>query len=128
MHYYVEQNLWKNTHKLGFKKYMQATYAIFKMALTPRERVLMALKHKEADRIPIHNSPWGATIDRWRSEGLPSGVSPADFFGYELAGFSADTSPQFPVEVVWRMKGTLLRETPMEVLGETIGIGQPRRR
>ncbi len=72
----------------------------FKMALTSRERVLMALKHKEADRIPMHDSPWGATVDRWRSEGLPSGVSPADYFGYELAGFSADTTPQLPVEVI----------------------------
>ena len=72
----------------------------FKMALASRERVLMALKHKEADRIPIHDSPWGATVDRWRSEGLPSGVSPADYFGYELAGFSADTTPQLPVEVI----------------------------
>ncbi|MGQ9479738.1 MAG: uroporphyrinogen decarboxylase family protein [Thermoproteota archaeon] len=70
------------------------------MEISPRERVLMALKHKEADRIPIHDSVWSATVDRWRKEGLPSGVSPDDYFGYELAGFEADTSPQFPVEVV----------------------------
>jgi len=39
-------------------------------------------------------------VDRWRGEGLPSGVSAADYFGYELCGFGADTSPQFPVEVL----------------------------
>ena len=65
-----------------------------------RERVRLALMHKEADRVPIQDSPWGATVDRWRTEGLPSGVSPADFFGFELASFGADSSPQFPVEVL----------------------------
>jgi len=68
--------------------------------MIPRERVKLALRHREADRVPIHDSPWGATVDRWRTEGLPSGVSAADYFGYELASVSADTSPQFPVEVI----------------------------
>ncbi len=31
---------------------------------------------------------------------MPSGMSPADYFGYEIASFDADTSPQFPVEVL----------------------------
>ena len=68
--------------------------------MEPRERVKRALDHREADRIPIHDSPWQATVDRWRTEGLPSGVSPADYFGYELCGFGADTSPSFPIEVL----------------------------
>ncbi len=68
--------------------------------MTSRERVLLALQHKEADRIPIHDSPWGATIERWRKEGLPSDILVEDYFGYEIAGFSADTSPRFPAEVL----------------------------
>ncbi len=68
--------------------------------MNSRERFRLALSHREADRIPIHDSPWSATVDRWRGEGLPSGISVADYFGYELAGFGADTSPQFPVEVL----------------------------
>jgi len=68
--------------------------------MKPRERVKRILDHKEADRIPIHDNPWQATVDRWRREGLPSGISPADYFGYELCGFGADTSPRFPVEVL----------------------------
>jgi len=70
--------------------------------MLPRERVIAALERKvdALDRIPIHDSPWSATIDRWRSEGLPPGVSPADYFGYEIAVFGVDTSPQFPVEVL----------------------------
>lgn len=69
--------------------------------IKPRDRVKLILQHREADRIPIHDSVWEATIDRWRSEGLPSGVSPADYFGYEISVFEADTSPRFPVEVLY---------------------------
>jgi len=65
-----------------------------------RERVRKALQHQEPDRVPIQDSPWAATVDRWRAEGLPSGMSPADYFGYEMASLGPDTSPQFPVEVL----------------------------
>jgi len=68
--------------------------------MNSRERIQLALSHREPDRVPIHDSIWQATVDRWRTEGLPSGMSPADYFGYELCGFGADTSPQFPVEVL----------------------------
>ena len=68
--------------------------------MNSRERVKLSLHHREPDRVPIHDGPWQATIDRWRTEGLPSGVSPADYFGYELAGVGPDISPQFPVEVI----------------------------
>ncbi len=64
------------------------------------ERFGLAIGRREPDRVPIHDSPWGSTVDRWRAEGLPSGISPADYFGFELASFSADTSPQLPVEVL----------------------------
>jgi hypothetical protein len=65
-----------------------------------RERLKLVLEHREADRVPIHDHLWASTVDRWRNEGLPSGLSPADYFGYELLGCEADTSPQFPVEVL----------------------------
>jgi uroporphyrinogen decarboxylase len=65
-----------------------------------RERVLAALNHEEADRVPIHDSPWAATIDRWHEEGLPVEVNPAEHFDYEIVCFGADTSPRFPIEVV----------------------------
>jgi len=39
------------------------------MAMTSRERVRLALEHKQADRVAIHDSPWGTTMARWRSEG-----------------------------------------------------------
>ena len=38
--------------------------------MTGAQRFAAALAHKEPDRVPIHDSPWAATIDRWRREGL----------------------------------------------------------
>ncbi|MEA3403976.1 MAG: uroporphyrinogen decarboxylase family protein [Armatimonadota bacterium] len=70
------------------------------MAVTSRERVLAALSHREADRVPIDDSPWATTIRRWRREGLPEGVSPAEYFGYEFSGVGADLSLRMPTEVV----------------------------
>ncbi|MGC9319058.1 MAG: uroporphyrinogen decarboxylase family protein [Armatimonadota bacterium] len=68
--------------------------------MTSRERVLAALSHHEADRVPIDDSPWATTIRRWRREGLPEGVSPAEYFGYEFSGVGADLSLRMPAEVV----------------------------
>ena len=50
--------------------------------------------------MPIVDNPWQATVDRWRNEGLPSGIEPADYFGFEMVGFGSDTSPQFKEEII----------------------------
>lgn len=68
--------------------------------MTSRERFLLALNHKEADRVPIHDSPWGHTVNRWHSEDLPEDESPASFFGYEMTGQGADCSFQLPHQVI----------------------------
>lgn len=60
----------------------------------------MVLDHHEPDRVPIQDNPWQATVDRWRTEGLPSGIEPSDYFGYEMVGFGADTSPQFEEKII----------------------------
>ena len=68
--------------------------------MTSRERILMALNHEEADRVPLHDSPWGHTIKRWHEEGLPKDKSPADYFGYEMLGQGADMTLQLPTETI----------------------------
>ncbi len=80
--------------------------------LTSRERVRMALDHKEPDRVPIHDSPWAATVDRWRDEGFPHHVAPAEYFGYELCSFGADCTPRFPVKVLSRDEEYIVETTP----------------
>ncbi|MFW5869228.1 MAG: hypothetical protein ACOCX2_15490, partial [Armatimonadota bacterium] len=68
--------------------------------MTGRERFNLALAHREGDRVPIDDSPWTTTIARWRREGLPEGVSPQEYFGYEMGGVGADLSLGMEPEVV----------------------------
>ena len=77
-----------------------------------RERVLAALNHGEADRLPIHDAPWAAAIDRWHEEGLPVEVNPAEYFDYEIVCFGTDTSPRFPIEVVEETTEYVVHTTP----------------
>lgn len=68
--------------------------------MNPRERWRCALEHKEPDRVPIHDSPWEATVERWRKEGLPSDVLASDYFGYEMVRFCPDLGPQLGCQVL----------------------------
>ena len=53
--------------------------------MNSRERMLAALNHEEADRIPITDYLWTATVERWHQEGIPEDVTPAEYFGFENA-------------------------------------------
>ena len=68
--------------------------------MTSRERILRALRHREADRVGITDAPWGTTVRRWHEEGLPKNLGPGEYFDYEFRGQGADTSFQFPSETV----------------------------
>lgn len=76
-----------------------------------RTRMRMALKHQEADRIPIHDNPWRATLSRWHQEGLPEEIPVEEHFGYELRSFGADLSPRFPIRVLERNQTYILETT-----------------
>jgi uroporphyrinogen decarboxylase len=57
--------------------------------------------HQEADRIPIIDDPWDATIERWQREGMPAGVSFVDYFGLDhVAQIRLDNSPCYPVNII----------------------------
>lgn len=69
--------------------------------MTSRERFMRMFNHQEADRIPIIDSPWGATIERWQDEGMPADVSYVDHFDLDrVVSIGADNSPQFPQKTV----------------------------
>ena len=68
--------------------------------MTSRERVTLAMKHKEPDRIPIQDGLWGTTLARWHEEGMPEGTPADDFFGWEIANFGGDNSMQIPSKVI----------------------------
>jgi uroporphyrinogen decarboxylase len=68
--------------------------------MTTKERWARTLDHREADRVPIYDAVWGTTAERWRREGLPAGVSVADYFHHELAAFGGVGTFDFPEETV----------------------------
>lgn len=69
--------------------------------LTTYDRIARMYAHQEADRIPVIDSPWNATIERWHREGMPEDVSFVDFFDLDkIAHISVDNSPQYPTEVI----------------------------
>ena len=70
--------------------------------MTSHERFRRMFAHQEADRIPIIDDPWEATIERWHKEGLPKDVSFIDYF--DLDHFHnaklTDNSPRYPHQVL----------------------------
>lgn len=69
--------------------------------MTSKERFTRMFNHQEADRVPVIDGPWGATIERWQREGMPEGVDITEYFGMDrIAGIGVDTSPHYPEEIV----------------------------
>jgi len=80
--------------------------------MTSRERVILSLNHKEPDRIPMQDSPWAATIKRWKSEGFPEDADISDYFEWDLAFFGADCTPRFPVKTIEKTDRFIIQTTP----------------
>jgi len=73
--------------------------------MTSHERFRRMYAHEEADRIPVVDGPWSATIERWLREGLPKDVPWEDYFGMDRCGsIGVDNSPRYEAKV--------LEETP----------------
>ena len=69
--------------------------------MTSHERFARMFAHQEADRVPIIDIPWAATIERWHREGMPEDVDFVDFFDLDhVATIFPDTSPRYPVVTV----------------------------
>lgn len=61
------------------------------------ERITATLSGHKPDRVPYQDAFWQTTVQRWQTEGLPAGTSPAAYFGCEMAGISGDYTLQLPV-------------------------------
>lgn len=69
--------------------------------MTTQERMTRMYEHREADRVPIIDSPWASTLARWEREGMPSGADWVDFLGVDrISAISTDNSPRFPMEML----------------------------
>jgi len=80
--------------------------------MTSSERFSRAFQHREADRVPILDTPGPATVSRWRREGLGANVDWGDFFGLDrVATISVDNSPRYPQETVEETEDYVVRTT-----------------
>ena len=71
------------------------------MSMTTKERFLRMYQHREADRVPIIDSPWRGTFNRWHKEGLPTDVDWADYFGIDkTAGIGVDITPRYESKII----------------------------
>jgi len=58
-------------------------------------------EHREADRVPIVDSPWDGALLRWRKEGMPAGADWRDFFEVDkLEMINLDISPRYEEKVL----------------------------
>ena len=53
--------------------------------MTTKERMKRITNHKEADRVPIIDTPWAGTVRRWENEGMPKGMDYRDYFDIDKA-------------------------------------------
>lgn len=68
--------------------------------LTSRERVLLALDHKEADRVALYDSFWPTTVERWHQEGLPEDKTPGELFNFEIVHLSFDRTLRLAPQIL----------------------------
>jgi len=84
--------------------------------MTSHERFKRMFEHREADRVPIIDGPWGATIERWHREGMPEGADFVDFFGLDhMSYIGVDISPRYESKVLEETDTYTISTTPYGV-------------
>ncbi|MDO8685504.1 MAG: uroporphyrinogen decarboxylase family protein [Clostridiales bacterium] len=69
--------------------------------MSSHERFTRMFEHMEADRVPIVDYPWDATIERWRREGMPEGADFSDYFDIDkVSGIYLDISPRYETKTL----------------------------
>lgn len=80
------------------------------------ERIKRMYDHREADRIPILDSPWAGTIRRWQREGMPADVNWCDYFDTDkIAEISIDITPRLPEVTLEETDRYYIRTSPWGV-------------
>lgn len=86
------------------------------MEMTSHERILRTFQHKETDRVPILDSPWGGTLRRWVREGMPQGMDWRDYFGTDkMEEIGVDISPRYECRVIEETDEYVINTTPWGV-------------
>ena len=86
--------------------------------MTTHDRMVRMYEHRDADCVPVTDSPWGATVDRWHSEGMPDDKDYEEFFSLDkFAGIGVDSSPRYSVDTIEENDEFVIRTS---VWGQTI--------
>jgi len=84
--------------------------------LTSRERFRRMYQHREADRVPIIDYPWGSTMERWRREGMPKDATFEQYFDLDkIGGINIDLSPRYENRVLEENAEYAIYTTPWGV-------------
>ena len=84
--------------------------------MTVYERFQRMFSHREADRVPIIDSPWAGTVRRWQNEGMPRNVDWADYFGIDkVAGIGVDITPRYEEKILEETDRYVISTTPRGV-------------
>ena len=68
--------------------------------MTTKERFERIYRHKEADRVPVFDSPRAGTIARWEREGMPKGTDWREYFNVDkVQTIGIDITPRFDQKV-----------------------------
>ena len=80
--------------------------------MNSKELITRILSGELPDQIPLFDTYWTTTIERWRKEGLPADISPEKYFGTdEIVRIGGDYTMQFPERVLAQGIGVGLRAT-----------------
>ena len=81
--------------------------------LTSRERMIRTYQRKEIDRIPLIDTIWAGTHQRWIKEGLPQGMEWEDYFGFDkFIRIRPDNSPRFETKILEETDRYVVETTP----------------
>lgn len=80
--------------------------------MTTKERISRMYRHQEADRIPIMDSPWTETIERWVQEGMPDSDYVKHLDLDKTVYIETDNSPRYPEKVIKETEQYTIYTTP----------------
>jgi len=96
--------------------------------LAKLERMNRALRHQEADRVPVSDSFWGSFLQRWRRElGLPADADPYRFYDLDWQVTVPNLDPHIkPFEVLRQTEDEVIVRTGFEaVIQKKLGLPMP---
>ena len=86
------------------------------MQLTSKERFMRMFAHKEADRVPIIDSPWAGTLARWKKEGMPADADWREYFNIDKnEHIGVDISPRYAYKVLEKTERYTIFTSPWGV-------------